>query len=124
MLVGNTSFISERRRSLHLTLTRLRSQSKGEAERDTCQVDAYKRGQFLSEGGVPVTKLMKAVQVVRILLNKNVSIQVALCNYRDTLLESGYSPAQLQKFELYGYSHRYIHMCACQWVLMTLDLLI
>ena len=37
----------------------------------------------------------RAVQTAKGLLSKNVDFQAALCAYRDTPLESGYSPAQL-----------------------------
>ena len=37
----------------------------------------------------------RAVQTVKGLLNKNVNLQAALCSYRDTPLENGFSPAQL-----------------------------
>lgn len=37
----------------------------------------------------------RAVQTVKNLLNKNDNLQQALCNYRDTPLANGYSPAQL-----------------------------
>lgn len=53
----------------HVTSAPRKSQSNGEAER--------------------------AVQTVKQLMNKNINLQAALCSYRDTPLESGYSPAQL-----------------------------
>ena len=53
----------------HVTSAPLKSQSNGEAER--------------------------AVQTVKRLMEKNMNLQAALCCYRDTPLESGYSPAQL-----------------------------
>ena len=37
----------------------------------------------------------RAVQTIKGLLNKNANLQQALCNYRDTPLANGYSPAQL-----------------------------
>ncbi|XP_067950309.1 uncharacterized protein [Watersipora subatra] len=40
-------------------------------------------------------KAERAVQTVKALMNKNVSLDAALCSYRDTPLANGYSPAQL-----------------------------
>jgi hypothetical protein len=54
---------------VHITSAPHRGQSNGEAER--------------------------AVQTVKGFLNKNINLQAALCSYRDTPLENGYSPAML-----------------------------